>query len=294
MAETKAQALQMLGSGVAPAEVARQLGISPATVRTWKSRMGQPGKTKRNVSSVSQKMKRNASNETLHKMVAAADDNPDLTEQQKRFCLLYAQRPNATRAYRLAFDGCAYSTANAEGPRLLVNPCIREEVARQKKIVMQQLMADPADLFKLYWDIAFADLSDFIEWGRAEVPVMGPFGPIEVKNPNDPEGEKQPLTKEINEVRFLESTEVDGTLLAEVKQGKDGASVKLSDRMAAMRWLSDYFEQNPADRHRREYDRRRLALQEAKAGAHQSEINEEQKVAQAALLEAIKGATGED
>ena len=33
---------------------------------------------------------------------------------------------------------------------------------------------------------------------------------------------------------------MDGTILSEVKQGKDGASIKLSDRMKALQWLSDH------------------------------------------------------
>ena len=33
---------------------------------------------------------------------------------------------------------------------------------------------------------------------------------------------------------------MDGTLIAEVKQGKDGASVKLMDRMKALNWLAEH------------------------------------------------------
>ena len=33
---------------------------------------------------------------------------------------------------------------------------------------------------------------------------------------------------------------MDGTLIGEVKQGKDGASIKLPDRMKALQWLSDH------------------------------------------------------
>ena len=61
---------------------------------------------------------------------------------------------------------------------------------------------------------------------------MGAFGPVEIKDPET--GEKTPLMKEVNTVRFRESAEVDGTLITEVKQGKDGASIKLADRMKAL------------------------------------------------------------
>ena len=43
-----------------------------------------------------------------------------------------------------------------------------------------------------------------------------------------------------NYVDLKDSTEVDGTIIAEVSEGKDGVKVKLADRMKAMQWLSDH------------------------------------------------------
>lgn len=60
---------------------------------------------------------------------------------------------------------------------------------------------------------------------------------VKIKDPET--GEEKQLTKIVNTVRFKDSSEVDGTILSEVKQGKDGASIKLSDRMKALQWLSD-------------------------------------------------------
>lgn len=275
MASTEAKkAEQLYRDGMAPAEIAKTLGKPLATISSWKRRHGWPAQEgatpatqrKRNVAP---KPKRNTATETLAKMTAAADENPSLTEQQKRFCLLYAQRPNATRAYRMAFECKAYGTAKVEGCRLLTNPNVREEITRQKQIVMEQLIADPTDIFRLYWDIAFSDMGEFVEWGRTEVPVVAMYGPVMLKNPDDPDGDKIPLTKEINEVRFIDSGQVDTTIVAEVKQGRDGASVKLASKEKALQWLSDYFELNPSDVHRREYDIRRLELESLKIAVAQ-------------------------
>ena len=41
-------------------------------------------------------------------------------------------------------------------------------------------------------------------------------------------------------MRFRESTDVDGTIIAEVKQGRDGATIKLADRMKALEWLTQH------------------------------------------------------
>ena len=64
---------------------------------------------------------------------------------------------------------------------------------------------------------------------------MGPFGPVTVKD--ELTGETVELKKEINVVKFKDSAFADGTILSEVKQGRDGASIKLSDRMKALDWL---------------------------------------------------------
>jgi phage terminase small subunit len=68
-------------------------------------------------------------------------------------------------------------------------------------------------------------------------------------------------------VRFKEHDRVDGTVISEVKQGRDGASVKLVDRQKSLAFLERYFELNPMDRHRREYDEKRLKLEENKQKA---------------------------
>ena len=41
-------------------------------------------------------------------------------------------------------------------------------------------------------------------------------------------------------VKFKESAFADGTILSEVKQGRNGASIKLADRMKALDWLSKH------------------------------------------------------
>ena len=109
---------------------------------------------------------------------------------------------------------------------------------RLKQNRLNRELLDEHDIFQKYMDIAFADVTDYVSFGREVVPIMGAFGPITVTD--EKTGEKIPLTKEINAVKFRESTDVDGTLIAEVKQGKDGASVKLMDRMKALDWLAEH------------------------------------------------------
>ena len=105
---------------------------------------------------------------------------------------------------------------------------------------MNREMLDEHDIFQKYMDIAFSDITDYVDFGREEVQVMGAFGPVQVDNPNG-DG-KIPLMKTINSVRFRESDVVDGTIITEVKQGKDGASIKLADRMKALEWIANHMD----------------------------------------------------
>lgn len=253
--DQKAQAKELYKSGKSLSEIAAVLGVSPGTVRSWKSRGKWDGNTatQRNVAK-ERCNKRNAEK----KMAASVEKNEELTDAQKAFCLHYVKTFNATMSYKRAY-GAKYSVANTEGPKLLVNPRIRAEITRLKAIKAEAILAGPDDVVEKYMNIAFADITDYVEFGRATVPVMAAFGPVQVTNPDT--GKKETLTKEINEVRFKESSEVDGTILTEVKQGKDGASVKMADRMRALEFLDKFFELNPNDRHKQEYDKRRMEIE---------------------------------
>ncbi len=74
-------------------------------------------------------------------------------------------------------------------------------------------------------------MNDYLEYGQEEVPVI-------IKNPDT--GEDEVLKRTVNMVKFKESAFADGTILSEVKQGRNGASIKLADRMKALDWLSKH------------------------------------------------------
>lgn len=215
-------------------DIAARLGVPPGTVRRWKSvyrwdeAVGQDVRGKANV--------QNALPEEDFPIVV---DSPELTEKQRLFILYYAKNFNATRAYQKAY-GCSYETALTNGPRMLGNAGIRNEIGKIKRERCAKALLEPNDIFQKYIEIAFADLTDFVEFGQEEVPIMAMYGPVQVKNPET--GEKVPLTKTVNVVRARPSDEVDGTLLSEVSQGKDGFKIKLPDRMKALQWLGEHMD----------------------------------------------------
>ena len=235
------QAKAMYLKGMKLVEIASQLNLPEGTVRRWKSTHKWDNERSDKNSERSQKIQNQKEKniKAVAKAVNQVVNNPDLTDKQRLFCVLYIRSFNATKAYQKAY-GCSYETAVTNGPALLGNTRIREEILRLKQNRLNREMLDEHDIFQKYMDIAFADITDFVEFGREKVPVMGAFGPIEVKDPST--GEKVPLMQEINTIRFRESSEVDGSLISEVKQGKNGASVKLADRMKALEWLASHME----------------------------------------------------
>lgn len=201
----------------------------------------------------------------------------EITDKERFFCLYYTRNPVAgTAARRAGFsDKCAYEI----GYQLLQKPAIREEIKRLKKIKYESIMLEVEDIVEKHMRIAFSDITDYLDFGRVEVPVMGPFGPIKLKETiTDPDtGKKKKvervLTRVVNDVRFHESSDVDGGVISEVKIGRDGASIKLHDAQKSMDWLDKYFEWNPMDKHKKEYDRKRLELAQKELELKEKDLN---------------------
>ncbi|MCR0243354.1 terminase small subunit [[Clostridium] innocuum] len=146
-------------------------------------------------------------------------NNEELTERQRLFCLYYVRWFNATKAYRKVYD-CDYTTAMTNGSMLLRNTKIQEHIQAIKDAKIKQAMYTAEDFFQKMMDIAYSDATDFLSFGRRINEETG---------------------LEYNYVDFLDSSEVDGTLIQEVKQGKDGCSIKLVRKEFALKWLDKHY-----------------------------------------------------
>ena len=235
------QAKAMYLKGMKLVEIASQLSIPEGTVRRWKCT--HKWDNERSDKKANVRKRKKEENSKSEKAIADEVDqvleNTDLTDKQRLFCLYYIRYFNATKAYKKAY-GCSYDVANSEGYKLLVNPCIKDEIKRLKQNRLNRELMDETDIFQKYMDIAFSDITDYVEFGQEEVPVMAVYGPVQVKD--EKTGKKKILTKRVNVVRFKDSEEIDGTIISEVKQGKDGASIKLADRMKALDWLAEHMD----------------------------------------------------
>lgn len=268
-------------------DIATKYGVTLSTVKSWKTRYKWDRKSTRTknkkvcIQKAEEKQKKQAAAETVEQVL----ENEDLNDQQRLFCLYYTKSFNATRAYMKAYPDCTYESAMARSSKLMKDNAIREEIFRLKQAKMNKAMLEPEDIFQKYMEIAFSDITDYVSFGREEVQIMSAFGPIETTDPET--GEKVPLKKTVNTVRFRESDTVDGSLINEVSQGKDGAKIKLADRMKALSWLADHMDMATP-----EQAARVEKLKAETARIHGSDQNPtEDKVEK--LLEAIGGALDE-
>lgn len=203
-------------------ELAEQYGIKDTTIRSRKNRENwQRGDaTQRNVATLQQAPK--------------ISDEVQLTEKQRIFIMEYMRDFNATRAAIAA--GYSKKTAYSIGWENLRKPEIRAEIERLKGDMAGSLGLDIQRVIMEYMKIAFTDITDLLEFGQKEVPVMTMFGPMYEGEGDD----KKPVTKIVNFVDFKDSNQIDGTVISEVKQGKDGVSIKLHDKMKALKELDRY------------------------------------------------------
>lgn len=162
------------------------------------------------------------------------EENAELTESQRLFCLLFVKYHNATKAYQKAYE-CTYETANTSGPRLMVNVRIRAEISRLKKVRAAGIMLDGNDVLQKYIDIAFADLGDYVVYGTETVPLLDDEG-FQVIDPET----KEPRDYQRSYVHLKNGIDLDNSIVSEVKIGKDGISLKLHDKMEALRFLAKY------------------------------------------------------
>lgn len=240
------KAHELYKSGMKLVEIAARLDVPPGTVRRWKSTYEWEDERSESKSERSDK-RQTKKKVRLDDGTRDTLQNEELTPEQQIFCIYYSRTFNATQSYMKAY-GCDYSTANAHGYEMLLNVVVRAEIERLKELKRQQIMIDENDIVELQMRIACADMGDYVTFGAAGVIMQ-------------------------------ESDLTDTQLIQEVKEGKNGISIKLSDRQKAIDWLTKYFLMHPESKYRAEYERRRS----------EKEGGETQEFESDGFLEALKG-----
>lgn len=158
-------------------------------------------------------------------------DRLKLTERERLFVLHYLKTFNITQAAINA--GYAKTSAHTKGNVIFKRSPIQDAVKEIRAIVSKEIVIQAHDILNEYISIAFADITNYLSF--------------------DEKG-----------ITLKDSNQVDGRLIQEVKQGKDGVNIKLVDKMKALDKLEKLFEIIP-DR-RLELDRDKFNLTKELAG----------------------------
>lgn len=230
-------------SGMKYKDIAKKYNVSINTVKSWKKRYGWERKK------YAHKIEKVCTQNKEKKTVVADEvkqvvSNNELTDKQRLFCVLYTKCFNATKAAIKA--GYSKDTAMEQGYQLLQKTSVKNEIQRLKQNRLNREMLNESDIFQKYMDIAFADITDFVEFGNEEIEIV------------DKNGQEHII--KVSNVNIKNDNEVDGTIISEVSKGKDGVKVKLADRMKALDWISNHME---------------LATDEQKARIEQMKANTE-------------------
>ena len=271
------KARELYKGGMKLVEIASQLECSAATIRTWKNRykwdadesetFQKKNETKRNVSK-SNASKKQSEETAVADEVRQVIQNTNLTDKQQLFCIHYIRCFNATKAYQKAY-GVDYATAASIGYRLLEKDGVKQEIHRLKQDRLKREFLSESDVFQKYMDIAFADVTDFVEFGNEDVDVIPDTG------------ERKTIT--VSYVNIKNDADVDGTIISEVSKGKDGVKVKLADRMKALQWLTDHMDLAT------EKQKAETALLKAKV-----QTDDGEEIADDGFLDALNGTAAED
>ncbi|WP_196029410.1 terminase small subunit [Longicatena caecimuris] len=205
-------------------EIAAQLDVKDTQVRKWKSQDKWDEELKGNVTIP----KRNVTNqdkgtEEYSKKELSPEEievlaNEKLTEEQRFFCLYYVKYRNKVKAYQKAFN-CSYINACGNASNLFKNIEVQQTITELLKEMRNEVKLEAQDIILKKMQIAFADITDYVSFGVRKDDKTG---------------------VEYSYVEFKESDDVDGTIIHEVKRGKDGVSIKLYDSDKALDWLYDH------------------------------------------------------
>lgn len=245
-------AYQDYKAGMKYKDIAEKYGVSINTVKSWKSRkwneLDQEKENATTPEKVAHKEKKVAHKPRTKPII----ENENLTEQQKMFCLYYLQHFTAAKAYRQAYPDASYNTARVNSSKLLTNTNVKAELDRLKAELQADIYVDIKDLIQEYTKQAFADITDFVDFGTETIKEEVPLSDIEITDDVDEDGlpvinNTKTVEYKYSYVNLKNAEDVDGTVIQEVKKGKDGVSVKLYDKQKAMQMLMEYFESSQSD-----------------------------------------------
>ncbi len=223
-------------AGMKYKDIAEKYGTTINTVKSWKKRYNwnrKEGAHKTEKGCTQKKKSAPVPAEQIDDGTEETLQNEDLNPKWQMFCIYYSRTFNGAQSYQKVY-GCNYATAVVNASKLLAKSKVREEIERIKERKRQQIIVSESDIVELQMRIACADIGAYVDFVGTNV-------------------------------KLTESENVDTQLIQEVKQGRNGVSVKLADRQKAIDWLTKYFLMHPESKYRAEYERKRAEADDGNA-----------------------------
>ncbi|MEW4131790.1 terminase small subunit [Bacillus thuringiensis] len=272
-------------------DIAAELNLKPSQIRNWKSQDKWDEKMNGNVTIAKRSVTNVKNPKTKEKLKEILEDE-ELTEKERLFYLYYVKYFNGTQAALKA--GYSKDGAHIQASRLLRRERVSSYIKELKGQLVENVFVEAMDVLKEYIKIAFADITNYVTFGQKEVPVMGMFGPMKDEAGNE-------ITRIINDVDLHEADMVDGSIITEVKLGKDGVSVKLANKMKALDKLSQYFDLIPdnfkrkieEERHKMQMEVQKAQIDKIKADTSRIKGNEGEEYEDDGFIDALEGKTAE-
>lgn len=216
-------------------KIAEILDEDPKTISKWKHLDRWDEKLQNNSNNpkkeISYDYMFSKNEEEIEKDINAVEEADELNEKQVLFCIYYIKCFNATKAYQQAYK-CNKTTAMVNGCKLLKKHNIQQTIQKLKQGRINRAMLSPDDIFQKYMDIAFSDITEYIQFGQKQ----------EVVTTKEVGKDVVAVYGNVNYLDFKNWDEVDGTIIKEVKLGKSGIGIKLEDRLKALDWLADHMD----------------------------------------------------
>jgi phage terminase small subunit len=213
-------------------------------------------------------------------------ENEDLNYKQKLFCIIYSKCFNATKAYQKVYH-CSYKTAMVCGSRLLGNIKVKEQINSLTQIQFSKETLKSGVLQK-YIDIAFADITEYLQFGEEEVTLYDKDG----KPKYNEDGAL--MTKKYSYIKLGESNQIDGTLISEISESTTGIKFKLYDKMKALDFLTKHCNLlDDETKSKLDTENKKLSNDKLRAEINKINDNEGEEIEDDKFLEALKGKTQE-
>ncbi|MGG1339647.1 terminase small subunit [Bacillus toyonensis] len=237
-------------------DIAANLEKSVSLIRKWKTIDKWDENITGNIT-VGKKVITKVENPKTKKKLKTILEDEELSEKERLFCLYYVKYFNGTQA--ALKSGYSKESAHVQASRLLRRERVSSYIKDLKGELVENVFVEAMDVLKEYIKIAFADITNYLNFGQREITI------------EDDDGNE--VTRLVNFVDLYESDMVDGSIITEVKQGRDGISVKLADKMKALDKLAQYFDLVPdnfkrqieEERHRMQMESQKVHVEKMKA-----------------------------